>query len=200
MAIGRHLVDIDIVSDTLPTEPAHADLAFWKQALADAIAIAREPEGVTRAELAIGLGALADRAARLDDGMRFESLYDRRRRMFTIGYRLADADGPGRADGSFYDLLASEAQLASFVAIAKGDVPEIMPAGLPEVVPPLIVSTPEKNVVWSLTLHDAISIAMRNSSIMRTLSGQSVSASSATQFDPGILETQRVAAFNRTHC
>ena len=56
--------------------------------------------------------------------MRFEFLYDRRRRIFTIGYRLADADGPGRADSSFYDLLASEARLASFVAIAKGDVPQ----------------------------------------------------------------------------
>src|SRR4029453_6322102 len=29
-----------------------------------------------------------------------------------------------RLDGSFYDLLASEARLASFIAIAKGDVPE----------------------------------------------------------------------------
>ena len=56
--------------------------------------------------------------------MRFEFLYDRRRRIFSIGYRLADADGPGRPDGSFYDLLASEARLASFVAIAKGDVPQ----------------------------------------------------------------------------
>ena len=36
----------------------------------------------------------------------------------------ADADGPGRFDNSFYDLLASEARLASFVAIAKGDVPQ----------------------------------------------------------------------------
>ena len=123
-AIGRRLVDIDIVSDTRPTEPVPADLAFWKQALADAIAIAREPEGVTGTELAIGLSGLAHRAGRLADGMRFETLYDRRRRMFTIGYRLADADGPGRADRSFYDLLASEARLASFVAIAKGDVPQ----------------------------------------------------------------------------
>src|SRR4051794_6535325 len=56
--------------------------------------------------------------------MKFDFLYDRRRRIFSIGYRLADADGPGRLDGSFYDLLASEARLASFVAIAKGDVPQ----------------------------------------------------------------------------
>ena len=62
--------------------------------------------------------------AGLADAMRFEFLYDRRRRIFAIGYRLADADGPGRLDASFYDLLASEARLASFVAIAKGDVPQ----------------------------------------------------------------------------
>ena len=37
-----------------------------------------------------------------------------------IGYNVTD----GRRDNSFYDLLASEARLASFVAIAKGDVPQ----------------------------------------------------------------------------
>ena len=70
------------------------------------------------------LQALARRASQLADAMRFDFLYDRRRRIFSIGYRLADADGPGRLDSSFYDLLASEARLASFVAIAKGDVPQ----------------------------------------------------------------------------
>ncbi|MFL5748991.1 MAG: GH36-type glycosyl hydrolase domain-containing protein, partial [Chloroflexota bacterium] len=34
-----------------------------------------------------------------------------------------DAEGAGRLDASYYDLLASEARLASFLAIAKGDVP-----------------------------------------------------------------------------
>ena len=56
--------------------------------------------------------------------MRFDFLYDRRRRIFTIGYRLADAEGPGPLRRLYYDLLASEARLASFVAIAKGDVPQ----------------------------------------------------------------------------
>ena len=41
------------------------------------------------------------------------------RRIFSIGYRVSD----GSLDGSAYDLLASEARLASFIAIAKGDVP-----------------------------------------------------------------------------
>jgi cyclic beta-1,2-glucan synthetase len=70
------------------------------------------------------LAALADRATAFFDGMNFRLLYDVKRHLFAIGYRLADADGPGRFDASFYDLLASEARLASFVAIAKGDVPE----------------------------------------------------------------------------
>ncbi len=72
----------------------------------------------------IALERLADRAARLFDSMRFGFLYDRTRHLFSIGYRMADATGPGRLDVSRYDLLASEARVASFLAIAKGDVPE----------------------------------------------------------------------------
>jgi cyclic beta-1,2-glucan glucanotransferase len=49
--------------------------------------------------------------------MRF--LYDPERRLFSIGYNVSE----GRRDGAFYDLLASEARLGSFVAIARGDVP-----------------------------------------------------------------------------
>src|SRR5262249_11533706 len=37
-------------------------------------------------------------------------------------YRLADVEGPGRLDRTSYDLLASEARLSSFLAIAEGDV------------------------------------------------------------------------------
>jgi cellobiose phosphorylase len=70
------------------------------------------------------LETLARRSSALVAAMRFDFLYDRRRRIFSIGFRLADAEGPGRLDASFYDLLASEARLASFLAIAKGDVPQ----------------------------------------------------------------------------
>jgi cyclic beta-1,2-glucan synthetase len=79
--------------------------------------------------LAVGLerlhlDQLAGRAVALFDGMNFKFLYDPQRQLFTIGFRLADAEGPGRRDPSYYDLLASESRLASFLAIAKGDVPE----------------------------------------------------------------------------
>jgi cyclic beta-1,2-glucan synthetase len=71
-----------------------------------------------------GLEDLARRAAALADGMSFRFLYDPQRRILSLGYRLADAEGPGRLDPGYYDLLASEARLASFIAIARGDLPE----------------------------------------------------------------------------
>ncbi|HEX7797975.1 MAG TPA: glucoamylase family protein [Vicinamibacterales bacterium] len=97
------------------------DIAFWTRALMDAVAALDNHPATVSAEL---LMALSRRASALAAGMRFEFLYDKRRRIFSIGYRLPDADGPGRLDSSFYDLLASEARLTSFVAIAKGDVPQ----------------------------------------------------------------------------
>jgi cyclic beta-1,2-glucan synthetase len=73
---------------------------------------------------AANLPDLARRASNFADGMGFRFLYDPQRRILSIGYRLADAEGPGRLDVSYYDLLASEARLASFIAIARGELPE----------------------------------------------------------------------------
>lgn len=65
------------------------------------------------------LEAIATLANDLAMGMNFKFLFDRNRKVFVIGYNVAE----NRLDNSFYDLLASESRLASFVAIAKGDVP-----------------------------------------------------------------------------
>ena len=65
------------------------------------------------------LSAIADRAKALFDAMEFGFLFDPDRQLLSIGYRHED----GVLDSNFYDLLASEARLASFVAIAKGDIP-----------------------------------------------------------------------------
>lgn len=54
------------------------------------------------------------------ENMDFRFLFDPERKLFTIGYNVTEL----RADDSYYDLLASEARLASFVSIAKGDVPQ----------------------------------------------------------------------------
>ncbi|HLE13092.1 MAG: hypothetical protein A2504_12405 [Bdellovibrionales bacterium RIFOXYD12_FULL_39_22] len=50
--------------------------------------------------------------------MDFNFLYNHSKKLFSIGYRMSD----GLLDDSYYDLLASEARLLSFVAIAKGDI------------------------------------------------------------------------------
>ena len=63
--------------------------------------------------------AVAADALDLADGMDFSFLYDRERALFAIGYNVSGA----RLDSSYYDLLASEARLASVVAISKGDAP-----------------------------------------------------------------------------
>lgn len=65
------------------------------------------------------LTEIADGATKLANAMDFRFLYDKQRRLFHIGYNLS-AD---RIDRNHYDLLASEARLTSFFAIAKGDVP-----------------------------------------------------------------------------
>ncbi len=51
--------------------------------------------------------------------MDFRLLYDKDRKLFSIGMRAAE----NQLDPSYYDLLASEARLTSFIAIAKGDIP-----------------------------------------------------------------------------
>ena len=52
-------------------------------------------------------------------GMEFGFLLDYQRRLLSIGYSATE----GALDPNCYDLLASEARLASFVAIAKNDIP-----------------------------------------------------------------------------
>jgi cyclic beta-1,2-glucan synthetase len=65
------------------------------------------------------LGQIVQTADTMFFAMDFKFLFDNTKKLFSIGFRVADAT----LDASYYDLLASEARLASFVAIAKGDVP-----------------------------------------------------------------------------
>jgi len=65
------------------------------------------------------LAIIESTAQEMFDAMQFAFLLDPERRLLSIGYRATE----GTLDPSCYDLLASEARLASFVAIAKNDVP-----------------------------------------------------------------------------
>ena len=66
------------------------------------------------------LRQLATRALALADAMDFRFLFDEARELFVTGYNVSSV----RLDTSHYDLLASEARVASLIAVAKGEVPQ----------------------------------------------------------------------------
>lgn len=61
---------------------------------------------------------IKDRLYNIDKAQDFKMLYNERRQLFAIGYDVEN-DTIGN---SYYDLLASEARQASFIAIAKGEI------------------------------------------------------------------------------
>lgn len=76
-------------------------------------------------QTALAAQALIERIENVDriagtmfDEMQFGFLLDRPRQLLSIGFQCAE----GTLDPSCYDLLASEARLTSFIAIAKGDI------------------------------------------------------------------------------
>ncbi|MEO7547296.1 MAG: glucoamylase family protein, partial [Ramlibacter sp.] len=115
---------VKLARELLPATDAEADgtpdLVFWIEAAGrvageqgrDQQQLAQAPQ-----ELAGRLQALAGRARTMAMAMNFAFLMDPERKLLSIGYSLAD----NRLDPSCYDLLASEARLASLFAIAKGD-------------------------------------------------------------------------------
>jgi cellobiose phosphorylase len=98
--------------DAIPTlrELARLELAM-EDTIQDASHRARERIAVIE-ELARQAGELAQ--------MDYAFLFDEARQLLAIGYNVSER----RQDASYYDLLASEARLASFVAIAQGQVPQ----------------------------------------------------------------------------
>src|SRR4029079_6942762 len=69
-----------------------------------------------RIRLLEALSQQCDELAEMD----FSFLFDRGRDLFSIGYNVSER----QSDPSFYDLLASEARLCSYVVIAQGQVPQ----------------------------------------------------------------------------
>jgi cyclic beta-1,2-glucan synthetase len=70
--------------------------------------------------VATRLERLAARADALAKGMDFKFFFDSRKKLLFTGYNVEE----NRFTPSHYDLLASEARSATFVAIAKGDIPQ----------------------------------------------------------------------------
>lgn len=112
-AVGSHRRD---VGEFMP----------WTRAMSSATAANNEmptfaslPERTADCSIARRLMMLAERSKAMFDAMEFGFLFDFGRQLLSIGYQCDH----GSLDPNYYDLLASEARLASFIAIAKGDIP-----------------------------------------------------------------------------
>jgi cyclic beta-1,2-glucan synthetase len=130
--IAKHLADLatdaEVMADIASAfasergDDTSADMLFWLAAARRTIESYRRDMGQS-AEAATALmqrlASLENTARTMALDMGYGFLVDPDRKLLSIGYRVAE----GTLDPSCYDLLASEARLASFIAIAKDDVP-----------------------------------------------------------------------------
>jgi len=93
------------------SDPPIPTLRQWAAVNQSASGRARDRIAVLE-HLALQTGELAQ--------MDYDFLFDEARHLLAIGYNVSER----RRDASYYDLLASEARLGSFVAIAQGQLPQ----------------------------------------------------------------------------
>ncbi len=63
--------------------------------------------------------SLVNQATEISKSTNMQFLYNKDRKLFSIGYHVEDC----KLDNCFYDLLASEARIASLIGIGKGEIP-----------------------------------------------------------------------------
>lgn len=99
--------------ELLPDEKETAD---WIESFAAQLDVACEAARLLQADLQ----TLGEESENFFQSMDFSFLFDARRQIFHIGFNLES----GWLDANYYDLLASEARIASLIAICKDDVPQ----------------------------------------------------------------------------
>ncbi|NLD45998.1 MAG: glycosyl transferase, partial [Clostridiaceae bacterium] len=94
--------------------PKHGEIAKWFEELKNSLngCITRLNGFTQRCE------NLVERLTELSDRTEFRHLYDKRRQLFSIGFNIEE----NSLTNSYYDLLASEARQASYIAIARGEI------------------------------------------------------------------------------
>ena len=107
---------LEAALQALSLEPASARKPEEEACLAQWLRLLREA-GSRAGQRILALETLARQTAELAE-MDFSFLFDPARELFSIGFNVTES----RLDASFYDLLASEARLCSYVVIAQGQV------------------------------------------------------------------------------
>ncbi|MCC6507754.1 MAG: glycosyl transferase family 36, partial [Pirellulaceae bacterium] len=105
----------DTLTDRSTPEPLAVD---WRSQLPTGLFEAIHASSLHAQALVARLTAIAQQMESLAMGTDFRFLYNEQRRLFAIGLNVDE----GRLDRSHYDMLCSESRLASYLAIAKGDV------------------------------------------------------------------------------
>lgn len=110
--------------DALVEEMDRLQRVNLKQADADAYISKLRVEVVrcraNTADLLERMDRLIERIGRIIDETEFKPLYDTTRHLFSIGYNV----GEEKLLNSYYDMLASEARITSYIAIARREVPK----------------------------------------------------------------------------
>ena len=111
--------------------------------------------------------------------MEYGFLFDETRFLLSIGYNVAER----RRDASYYDLLASEARLCSFVAIAQGHLPQESWFALGR----LLTTTGGEPILlsWSGSMFEYLMPLLVMPTYQQTLLDQTCRAAVARQIDYG---------------
>jgi hypothetical protein len=107
----------------VPTGTISPDRQWWLTQTNFRLAAIRRAlsaDDASKADLSDRLLKIANECDRFVSAMNFDILVDRRRKLLSVGY---DVTGRKLAK-SCYDLLASEARIATFIAVAKGQAPQ----------------------------------------------------------------------------
>jgi cyclic beta-1,2-glucan synthetase len=145
------------------------------QILMIAVKRAAQTADATLAEL----NALALECDKMVAEIDFGFLFDEKRKVFAIGYSVETE----KRDNSFYDLLASEARLASFVAIAKGEIPQEHWFRLGRSLTP--VNGSRALISWTATMFEYLMPLLVMRYTDETLLGQTYQAIVARQIEYG---------------
>ena len=111
--------------------------------------------------------------------MEYDFLYDKNRHLLSIGYNVSDLI----RDASYYDLLASESRLSSFIAIAQGKLPQESWFALGR----LLTNTGGEPILlsWSGSMFEYLMPLLLMPNYEHTLLDQTYKAAVARQIDYG---------------
>jgi cyclic beta-1,2-glucan synthetase len=138
----------------------------WCERLSDGLDSAR----LTAEGVVLGYQDLSKEAESYFQAMNFDFLFNPLRHVFHIGYNVENET----LDNNYYDLLASEARIASLLAIARGDVPQSHWLHLAR--PVTRVNGARALLSWGGTMFEYLMPSLLMHSYEETLLGQSCRA------------------------